>query len=143
LADTVYEGLFILDSNKYARDPSAVSSQIPAIVESLGGEMLVSRLWAEQKLAYPIDGHRKGTYWLSYFRLESTNLGELNEQTRLNDSVLRSLVIKIDPRLVDLLVQHATGEGSTDDAETSESSESDGGAGEGAESEKAEAVPAG
>jgi len=37
-------------------------------VKSVGGELLASRLWNEQKLAYPINGHRKGAYWLTYFR---------------------------------------------------------------------------
>ncbi len=55
----VYEGMFILDSNRYGRDPEAVSNQIPAMIEKLGGEMLVSRLWEERRLAYPIKGHAK------------------------------------------------------------------------------------
>ena len=38
------------------------------MIEEAGGEMLVSRLWEERRLAYPIEGHRKGTYWLTYFR---------------------------------------------------------------------------
>jgi small subunit ribosomal protein S6 len=109
LATNVYETMFILDSNRYARDPGGVSGQIPELIEKLGGEVLVSRLWNEQKLAYPIDGHRKGTYWLAYFKLDSGKLVEMNRALRINETVLRSLTIKIEPRLVDALVSHAKG----------------------------------
>jgi small subunit ribosomal protein S6 len=109
LAKNVYEGMFILDSNRYARDPAGVPRKIDDLIEKLGGEVLVSRLWAEQKLAYPINGHSKGTYWLAYFRIDSGAITELNHQTKLNDSVLRSLVLVIDPRLVDTMVAHASG----------------------------------
>jgi small subunit ribosomal protein S6 len=99
--------MFLLDSNRYARDPGGVAGQIQQIVERCGGEILASRVWSEQKLAYPINGHRKGTYWLSYFRLESGKQRDLARQCRLNDTILRSLVLKVDDRLVEALVQHA------------------------------------
>ena len=56
MAANVYEGMFILDSNRFGRDPETVSGQIPAMIEKLGGEMLVSRLWEERRLAYPSRG---------------------------------------------------------------------------------------
>jgi small subunit ribosomal protein S6 len=108
LALNVYEGLFIFDSNRYSRDPGGVSAQIADSVQKLGGEVLVSRLWEERRLAYPINGQRKGTYWLSYFRLDGKQLTTLERECQLSESILRSLVIKIDPRIVDHLVSHAT-----------------------------------
>ena len=110
LAQNVYECLFILDSNKYAKDPNGVAAQIPAMIEKHGGEVMVSRLWNEQKLAYPIEGHRKGTYWLTYFRLESTNLPLFTRECQLNGNILRHLALKVDPRMVEVLVAHARGE---------------------------------
>ena len=112
----VYESLFILDSNKYARDPAGVAGSIPAIVEKLGGEILVHRLWNEQKLAYPINGQRKGTYWLTYFRLDSQKLTEFDRQCHLNEAILRNLTLVVEPRLVDVLVAHASGNRAARDA---------------------------
>lgn len=109
MATNVYETMFILDSNRYARDPNGVSGQIPELIGKLGGEVLVSRLWNEQKLAYPINGQRKGTYWLTYFKLDSSKLSEFNNQLRINESVLRQLTVKVEPRLVEPLVAHARG----------------------------------
>ena len=111
MAQNVYECMIILDPNKYAQDPSGMGSQIPTLVGKFGGEVLVSRLWNEQKLAYPIDGHRKGTYWLTYFRLEAGKLSEFNREISINETILRSLTLKVEPRLVEALVAHAKGEG--------------------------------
>ena len=67
-------------------------------------------MWNEQKMAYPIRGQRRGTYWLTYFRMPSGNVEEFNAAVKLNDNILRHLVLQIDNRLVDTLVAHARGE---------------------------------
>lgn len=110
MAQNVYECLFILDPNRYARDPNGVSGTIPEMVEKCGGELLASRLYNEQKLAYPIRGHRKGTYWLTYFKMDSEKVTVFNRECQLNSNVLRNLTLKTEPRLVDALVAHARGE---------------------------------
>jgi small subunit ribosomal protein S6 len=107
LAQNVYEGLIIFDSTRFGRDQDGVPGQVNALIEKLGGEMLVSRLWDERRLAYPINGQRKGTYWLTYFRLESTKLPELKLPCSINEDILRVLFLKIDPQIVEALVNHA------------------------------------
>jgi len=107
MATNVYEGLFIFDSDLYAKGADDVSCQVASIVEQLGGEVLLSRLWDERKLAYPIKGHRRGTYWLAYFRIDPSAVKDLTRQFQLSGSILRFLVLLVDPRLVDTLVEHA------------------------------------
>jgi small subunit ribosomal protein S6 len=99
--------MFILDASRYGRDSEAVSGQIPAMIEKLGGEMLVSRLWEERRLAFPIKGQRRGTYWLTYFRLDSLQLADLKRQCQITEDILRVLFLRVDPRIVDALVAHA------------------------------------
>ena len=107
MAANVYEGLFIFDSDLYAKGADEISSQVTSIVEQIGGEVLLSRLWDERKLAYPIKGHRRGTYWLAYFRIEPSAIADLRRQFQLSGSILRFLILLVDPRLVDALVEHA------------------------------------
>ena len=110
MAQNVYECMFIFDSNAYARDPGGVSGRIPKMVEKCGGELLASRLWFEQRLAYQIKGQKKGTYWLAFFRLESDKLTEFNRECQLDDNILRNLTLRVDPRMVDVRVAQASGE---------------------------------
>ena len=110
MAETVYECMFLFNANVYARNPAAAATAIEEIVKSIDGEILVSRLWNEQKLAYAVQGHRKGAYWLAYIKAESTKLTKLNRACKLNEMILRHLAIKLDPRLVEPMVAVAKGE---------------------------------
>ena len=119
MAKKTYEGMFLLDSNRYARDPKGVSEKISKMVNKFGGEIIVSRLWSEQKLAFQIKGQRKGTYWLTYFRLEGDEVDRLYREAQLDSNVLRCLIISVDARLVNTLVEHAAGDTTTVEPATS------------------------
>ena len=114
--------MFIYDSNRYAKDPGGISKLVDDLIAKHGGEILVSRLWNEQRLAYPIDGHRKGTYWLTYFSMPGANLTEFNRDCEISEDILRHLAVKIDGRLVETLVAHASGTAVEAPAEGAEAS---------------------
>jgi small subunit ribosomal protein S6 len=103
----VYEAMFIFDSNRFARERVALPGEVEASIKSAGGEVVVSRLWEERRLAYPIAGQRKGTYWLIYFQGPSSLVEPLNHQWELHEGILRHLVLKIHPHLVDVMIEHA------------------------------------
>ena len=85
----VYEGLFIFDSNRFARERDGLAREIEEFVVQSGGAVLVSRLWEERRLAYAIKGQRKGAYWLMYLRLPTPKVKELTRQCEINDAILR------------------------------------------------------
>ena len=87
----VYEAMLIFDSNRFARDPGKLPKEIEESITSRGGEVLISRLWEDRKLAYPIRGQRKGTYWLIYFRANPDQIKPLNRQCEINEMILNSL----------------------------------------------------
>jgi len=103
----VYEGMFILDATKFARDPAGMSQQVANLITQFGGTILAARLWDERKLAYPIKGHRKGVYWLTYFKMDGGGVAQLERQCEITDDIVRKLILKVDPRMADALVQHA------------------------------------
>jgi len=110
VAINTYETLLILDSNHYARDPGGVAKQIEDIVTGAGGTVLVSRAWMEQKLAYPINKHQKGTYWLTYFEMDGPSVPKLDRAFQLCEPVVRQLTVKLEPRLVEPILANARGE---------------------------------
>jgi small subunit ribosomal protein S6 len=105
--ENVYEAMFIFDSNRFARDRGALPSEVEQMIKSAGGEVLVSRLWEERRLAYSINGHRKGTYWLIYFRAAGPILTGLNREWEVHEGILRQLVLKVHPHLVEVVLEHA------------------------------------
>lgn len=125
----VYEGLFIFDSNKFAREQESLPAEVEQMIVAGGGEVLVSRLWEERRLAYPIQGHRKGTYWLIYFRSPTGEITTLNRKCEIHDSVLRQLILKIHPSLVEPILAHASGAHATPSDSADEAAEEPVGAG--------------
>ena len=103
----VYEAMIIFDSNRYARERAGMPAEVEKMIQAGGGEVLVSRLWEERRLAYAINGQRKGTYWLIYFRGPSQMLTALNREWEINEGILRHLVLKVHPHLVDVVLEHA------------------------------------
>jgi len=107
----VYEGLFIFDANRLARDREGLPRELNGLIEAAGGKIEVSRLWEERRLAYPIKGQRKGAYWITYFRLSTQKLGELTRSCELQEGILRQLFVRLPEPLVQPILDHANGVG--------------------------------
>jgi len=106
----VYECLFLLDTNKVAGDVPRAADQLKTILERNQAEILASRQWDERRLAYPIKNHKKGLYYLMYFRTEGKNLLKVEQDFALAEVILRYMVIRIDPKLVDTMLTLARDE---------------------------------
>jgi small subunit ribosomal protein S6 len=110
MAMNVYEYMFLLDTNKVAGDVPAAAKQLHAVFERHKVEVLASRPWDERRLTYPIKGHKKGLYYLTYIKGDGKNLTDIEHDFALNEMVLRSLTLKIDPKLVDTMLTLARDE---------------------------------
>lgn len=93
-----YECLFLLDPTKTATDMDGVRAQLHQTLEKHGAEILASRKWDDRKLAYPIKGHKKGIYYLTYFKADSKKISEMELDFRLSEIILRHMVSVIDPK---------------------------------------------
>ncbi|QVL32505.1 30S ribosomal protein S6 [Telmatocola sphagniphila] len=100
-----YECMFILDSTKTATGMEDVKSQLHVTLEKYGAQILASRPWSEKnegkldsRLAYPVKGHKKGTYYLAYFKADAAKLHEIEHDFRLNETILRHMVLNVDPK---------------------------------------------
>lgn len=100
----LYETMFLLDANKVASEGEAIRNALHATLEKHGGEILISRPWDDRKIAYSIrragTTHKKGSYYIVYYKMESTKQGALDTDFRLNttDYLLRYLTSQIDYR---------------------------------------------
>jgi small subunit ribosomal protein S6 len=95
----LYEGMFLLDTSKMSGDVAGAVAKLHANFEKQHAEILASRPWDERKLAYPIRNQKKGLYYLVYFRCDSKNLVELERDFKLNETILRHLILFIEPKL--------------------------------------------
>jgi len=110
MAANVYECMFLLDTNKVAGDVSNAGAQLVSMVQKHNAEPLAHRSWDERRLSYPIKKHKKGLYYLMYIRSDGPNLVNIERDIALNEMILRTMILKIDPKLVDTMLALAKGE---------------------------------
>ena len=76
LTEYMYEGMFLVDSNRYAADPEGTQQAVLGMLERVGAKVVASRPWQEGKLCYPIEGQRKGLYYLACFTMDGGSMTE-------------------------------------------------------------------
>jgi small subunit ribosomal protein S6 len=57
-----------------------------------------------------VNGHKKGLYYLTYFRIEGKKLIDIERDVALNEMILRSMVLRVDPKHVDTMLAIARDE---------------------------------
>ena len=104
---STYEGMFLLDSTKVAVSWDNSVQHVHDILAKHQAEIVASRQWDERRLAYPVEGHKKGTYLLTYFKTDGSTLKEIVADCHLSDLILRELILKVHPKLEEHLVNQA------------------------------------
>jgi small subunit ribosomal protein S6 len=99
--------MFLLDSTKVALNWDDAVRHVHDILGKHSSEIVASRQWDERRLSYSVEGHKKGTYLLTYFKTEGANIDEIVADCHLSELILRELVLKVHPKLVDHLVDRA------------------------------------
>jgi small subunit ribosomal protein S6 len=93
-----------------AGDVANADKVLRGLLEKNHAEVLISRPWDERRLTFPIKNQKKGLYYLTYFSSEGKNLVGIEHDCALNEMILRMMVLKIHPKLVDTMLAVAKGE---------------------------------
>lgn len=113
MVQNLYEGMFILDSGKYAANPDSGTNHVLEILQKSGATIVAHRPWADGKLAYAVKGHKKGLHLLTYFTMPSNGLTEVTRQVHLSEIILRHMVLKHPKVLFDAMVNALSGKEGT------------------------------
>lgn len=90
-----YEVVYILNPNLDEAATAALVEKFKALVESKGTLGEVNE-WGKRRLAYPINDLNDGYYVLMTFTATPDLPAELDRQLRINDSVMRSIIVCTD-----------------------------------------------
>lgn len=113
--ENMYEGMFLVGSTQYANDPEATTEAIMAILERAGATVVAHRPWQDGKLAYEIEGQRKGLHYLVCFTMPPAGMDVVTRQCHLSSIIIRQLVIKHVPALFNALVDALNGVGQAEE----------------------------
>jgi small subunit ribosomal protein S6 len=61
-----------------------------------GGQIVKQAPWGRRRLAYPIDHHREGSYYVILFEAPATAIVELERGLLISEEVLRHLVTRVE-----------------------------------------------
>jgi small subunit ribosomal protein S6 len=92
----LYEGMFLLDNQVVRADWKSAKSLIADLIKKSGGEIATLRRWDERRLAYPIRGRRRGTYYLTYFKAPPQAITAIRHEFELDERVLRYLMLRAE-----------------------------------------------
>jgi len=62
-------------------------------IKDNGGEIIKTDVWGRRYLAYQINKHNEGYYYLNYFKLESTSIKNVKSAFNINEQILRYMVV--------------------------------------------------
>jgi len=99
-----YESMIIMKPDLANEEREEIFNKITKKIEDLKGKVSAAKLWAKEKsFFYFLRGrggekkkYFKGCYWLVNFSLDKQALGELREVVRLEERILRDLIISKD-----------------------------------------------
>ena len=113
MAQRLYECMFVLDSGKFATDPQGTENAVRDLLGRSDAEIVSSAPWQDGKLAFPIDGHKKGLHYLVYFKMDGSRVDEFTRNCQLSDLVIRHMLLSHSAKLFDImsqsLAQHTSG----------------------------------
>lgn len=92
-----YELVLIVDAGLSQGEKDNVIKDVALAIEKCGGKVTNSQVWLDKhKMAFLMKKRPEGTYYLVHFEGGGAKFPELRRAMKLNDNILRSLIIKID-----------------------------------------------
>jgi len=90
-----YEGMFLFPQSVTA-DIEAASAHVRESITRHGGEIVSLVKWDERRLAYDIQGNKRGVYFLAYFTAPTSAIASIERDCNLSERMLRALLIRAD-----------------------------------------------
>jgi small subunit ribosomal protein S6 len=93
-----YEMMVILDPQLDERTVAPSLDQLLGVVKTQGGSINKVDVWGKRRLSYEIDKRTEGIYAVVDMSCTSATVAELDRQLSLSETVLRTKVLRRDPR---------------------------------------------
>lgn len=92
----LYETIFILRSDLSDEQADEVARTILGELARLNLDVVHLESWGKKRLAYMVKKHKYGYYTLAYFRGEAEQIGKLERFYRINEQVIKSIVVRVE-----------------------------------------------
>jgi len=100
-----YETVIVIDSLLKPEEIDSIINKYERFISANGGKVSSMDRWGKRRLAYEINKRQYGFYVLIRFEGPSPMIKQLDREYRLNESLLRTKIIKLDDKALKVLVQ--------------------------------------
>ena len=100
-----YEALYIIQPELGEDDTQTVATGVEKLITDDGGAIVRSEIWGKRRLAYEVKGFAEGVYVLVRFESNPTLIDQLKGSFRLNESIIRFLVVSFNLRALRLEIE--------------------------------------
>ena len=92
-----YEILYIVNSNFERKKLDETMKEIDNRLTETKSKIINHIIWGKKKLAYPMQGHKYGTYILVHYQGGNKDkLDEFDSWLKLSDLVIRHMIVRIE-----------------------------------------------
>jgi small subunit ribosomal protein S6 len=91
-----YESVFIARQDASSAQVDGLQDTFAALIEEKGGKVTKREYWGLRNIAYRMKKNRKGHYVLFNIDATSEAMNEFDRQMRLNEDIIRHLVVRVD-----------------------------------------------
>jgi small subunit ribosomal protein S6 len=93
-----YEQLFVIRPTLTPEETQTVVEKVKENITKNSGEIIAFQEIGTQKLAYEIQGNKRGYYGVFYFKLDPKEILEVERILRLSEDVIKFLTVKYESK---------------------------------------------
>ena len=97
----LYETVIVTSAKLGEEGSAELVGRFKALIERHGGTVQSVDDWGKRRFAYPIQKQTEGFYTLINFESDPEFTAELDRRYQITDGILRTLIVKRDPRHLD------------------------------------------
>ena len=90
-----YEAMFLFDPT-FGTSFENCETEVRRILGRADAELVFCKKWDERRLAYRIEGRKRGVYVLVYFKADPGRIPEIERDVQISECLLRVLVLKAE-----------------------------------------------
>ncbi len=94
----LYETVIVTSAKLGEEGNAELVEKFKALIERHGGTVQSVDDWGKRRFAYPIQKQTEGYYTLLNFESDPEFTAELDRRYQITDGILRTLIVKRDPR---------------------------------------------
>jgi small subunit ribosomal protein S6 len=111
----LYEAIFLI-SQGVAAELDGLIRHIETIFDRAGAEVVAMKKWDERRLAYEIEGQKRGIYILAYLHAGPDAVATIEHDSNISEQIMRFMVVRADHMTLDEAAAHDDREGLASEA---------------------------